>query len=129
MNIVYTINGGFNHYDDRLNSLKKGFEVLYKNCKTSKDLKPSYIFKDSKIYNRMKACISWGLWHDKNRKNKKDGCKDDDTEAIAGYERFIQLHDANPPKKKFDKAGKEIFEKWYGLTRDAAEKNLNAIKK
>ncbi len=129
MNIVYTVNGGFNHYDERLNSLKKGFDVLYKNCKTSKDLKPSYIFRESKIYNRMKACIGWGLWHDKNRKNKKDGCKDDDMEAVAGYERFIQLHDSNPPRKKFDKAGKEIFEKWYGLTREAAEKNLNAIKR
>jgi len=77
----------------------------------------------------MKACLGWGLWHDKNRKKKKDGCKDDDTEAIAGYERFIQLHDANPPKKKYDKNGREIPEKWYGLTRTAAEANLKALKK
>ncbi|WP_336959522.1 hypothetical protein [Chryseobacterium contaminans] len=87
--ICYRVNGGFNHIDNRLASVKKGFELLYSKCTISKGKTTDYKFKDSKAYDDQKAAFAWGLWHDPIFKKK--GCTKDKQLAIEGYQRFVDL--------------------------------------
>jgi predicted chitinase len=81
--ITRTINGGFNHYDDRLKYLKGALKSICKKAIAILD------FKSSKAYNDKRASFAWGLWHDPDI-NKK-GCTKDKNKAIEGYQRFIDI--------------------------------------
>jgi predicted chitinase len=91
--ITYKVNGGFNHLDDRLKNVKKGFDVLYTDCKNDKDKKTEYEFTKSKGYGDKKCSFAWGLWHDPLF--TKIGCEKSKEKAIEGYQRYIDLTDAN----------------------------------
>ncbi|WP_395076125.1 glycoside hydrolase family 19 protein [Flavobacterium sp.] len=91
--ICYKVNGGFNHIDDRLKAVKKGFEILYKDCVNDKDKKTDYKFSDSKANDSKKAAFAWALWHDPVF--TKTGCEKSKEKAIEGYQRYINLTDEN----------------------------------
>ena len=80
--ITKKINGGYNHFDDRLKILKKGFKIFQINFN-------DYIFKNSKAYNDEKAAFGWGLWHDPLL-NKVGFIKNKEI-AIEGYKRYLEL--------------------------------------
>ena len=91
--ITYKVNGGFNNIDDRLKNIKKGFEVLYEDCKNDKDKKTEYDFTKSKGYDEKKCSFAWGLWHDPIF--TKDGCEKSKEKAIEGYQRYVDLTQSN----------------------------------
>ena len=100
--IMFVINGGLNGYNERLNFLKNAFKSL--NISNGLD----YKFKDSKAYNNLKYTFGWGLWHDST--TSKIGCTKENSTALIGYERFIELHDKNGKKA--------IKNKWYGYNKE-----------
>ena len=111
INITRIINGGFNGYNDRSKNIKKGFEILYKNCINDTDKNFEYKFNTSKCFNNKRGCFAWGLWHDPDL--KKDGCTKDKEKAIEGYTRFIEL------------AGENYSEiDWYNIKKITSFKNL-----
>ena len=87
--LTYRVNGGFNHIDNRLENVKKGFEILYSKCTTDKGKNTDYKFPDSKAYKDKKAAFAWGLWHDPGV--SKQGCEKSKALAIEGYQRFVDL--------------------------------------
>ncbi|ANF50589.1 hypothetical protein A0O34_08665 [Chryseobacterium glaciei] len=89
--ITYRVNGGFNHIDDRLENVKRGFKILYSNCVNNDGKTTEYKFKSSKTYEDKKASFAWGLWHDP--KFSKDGCRKSKHLALEGYKRFVELTD------------------------------------
>jgi predicted chitinase len=100
--ITFVVNGGLNGYNERLNFLKNAFKSL--NISNGLD----YKFKDSKAYNNLKYSFGWGLWHDSS--TSKIGCTKENSTALIGYERFIELHDKN---------GKKTSENnWYGYNKE-----------
>lgn len=101
--ICYKVNGGFNHIDDRLKSVKKGFEVLYDSCVNDKDKKTDYKFSDSKAYNVKKAAFAWGLWHDSAFDKK--GCEKSKEKAIEGYQRYVDMTTSTDDETN-----------WYGIS-------------
>ncbi|WP_108805553.1 hypothetical protein [Aquimarina sp. Aq107] len=120
--ITYSVNGGFNGYNERLQSVEKGFEILYESCNNSNSESTEYIFSESKVYNRQKGSFGWGVWHDPA--TSKKGCTKNRQKAIEGYERFIALNDA---------AGKPIPPRnWYGYDkyeiRSFVEERLRVLK-
>ncbi|KZS38915.1 hypothetical protein AWE51_15145 [Aquimarina aggregata] len=102
--ITYSVNGGYNGYNDRLKWVKKGFKELFDNCSNDSGKNFTYNFSDSKAYNIKKASFGWGLWHDPDL--NKSGCTKSKTKAIEGYERFISLHDGE--------GAPSLTKKWYG---------------
>lgn len=97
--ITFKVNGGFNHIDDRLKHTKKGFEVLYKNCKNDTGKTTDYKFSNSKGYQNKKCSFAWALWHDPLF--TKDGCTKNKEKAIEGYQRYIDLTDENDTETNF----------------------------
>ncbi|AZA93108.1 Predicted chitinase [Chryseobacterium nakagawai] len=138
--ICYCVNGGFNHIDDRLESVKNGFESLYSKCTTSKGKTTDYKFKDSKAYDNKKAAFAWGLWHDPQFDKK--GCKKDKQLAIEGYQRVVDLtKDTDTTTNYYGIQGLSYFSdlvttkivdkktKKFVNVRKAALKRLNDLKK
>lgn len=87
--ITYRVNGGFNHIDNRLANVKKGFENVYSKCTKDTGKNTDYKFPDSKAYNDKKAAFAWALWHDPDF--SKQGCEKNKALAIEGYQRFVDL--------------------------------------
>jgi len=105
--ITYRINGGFNGYNDRLEYVRKGFEILYKTCNNSNEESTDYVFSESKTYNEQKGSFGWGAWHDPG--TNKRGCTKNKRKAIEGYERFIALNNAA--------GGSTPSRNWYGYNK------------
>lgn len=98
------VNGGFNHFDDRLNYLNNAIRVLGIESEATKNHSGEYMFSESEIYNRIKLAYGWGLWSDPS--SNKIGKEKNAADAKAGYERFIELCnngyvESSPIKKKF----------------------------
>ncbi|MFW5758570.1 MAG: M15 family metallopeptidase [Bacteroidota bacterium] len=108
IDIVRSVNGGYNGYDHRYEALKCAIEVLDKN----KTISTNYEFSKSKTYHDLKGSFGWGVWHDPN--TSKKGCKKDKVKAKEGYKRFITLHD--------QKGKPEIKNDWYGYKRAGIRK-------
>ena len=120
--ITYAVNGGYNGYNDRLDWVEKGFDVLYNNCDQNDGKNDTYNFSDSKAYDIKKASFGWGLWHDPDL--NKSGCTKNKDKAIEGYERFISLHD--------NEGTPTLTKKWYGYKgsdiRSTVESRLSDLK-
>ncbi|WP_299610921.1 hypothetical protein [uncultured Aquimarina sp.] len=120
--ITYRINGGFNGYNDRLEYVNRGFEVLLNSCGNSNSETTDYTFSESKTYNEQKGSFGWGAWHDPG--TNKRGCTKNRAKAIEGYERFISLNNA---------AGRTTPSRnWYGYNKNSirsfVESRLNSLK-
>ena len=138
--ITYRVNGGFNHIDNRLANVKKGFENLYSKCTKDTGKNTDYKFPDSKAYNDKKAAFAWALWHDPDF--SKQGCEKSKALAIEGYQRFVDLTAATDTTTNYygiqklsnfsdlvyTKVIKNKTEKFVNV-RKAALKRLNDLKK
>ncbi len=102
--LTYRINGGFNGFSDRLDWVNKGVEVLKLVCSKAGQLSTSYDFSSSDIYNIPKACFGWGIWNDPGLPRYR-GCVKNDTLALEGYRRFVDL---------VPEPGLSGESKWYG---------------
>lgn len=82
---TYIVNGGFNGCDDRVGIIENIF-------KTFKIDFQDFSMKESNIYNSLKGCFAWGLWHDPAISSRNfNTCENDKTKAIEGYTRFLEL--------------------------------------
>ncbi|CAA0174426.1 hypothetical protein TMP227_180060 [Tenacibaculum maritimum] len=137
--ITRLINGGFNGYNDRLKYVKKGFKELYTSCSNKKEKDTDYEFNKSAAYNDKRASFAWGLWHDPDL--SKSGCTKDKVKSLEGYERFVELTNANYSKKNWygiksiseflsikETEGKGKNKKTYVKVRDAAELRIKQLK-
>lgn len=102
--IAYRVNGGFNHFDKRVDYYNKAAEVIDKNFVNS-----TFDLRISSCYNIQKACFAWGLWHDPHfPSNKFKGVIRDSNIAKQAYLRFLELYTkAGNPKLPSDG--------WYGI--------------
>lgn len=102
--IAYRVNGGFNHFEKRVDYYKKAAKVLDKNYQD-----PQFNLKDSYCYNIPKASFGWALWHDPYfPSHKYKGVTRDSNIAKQSYKRFLELHiKAGSPKLPTDG--------WYGI--------------
>ncbi|MBE8597511.1 glycoside hydrolase family 19 protein [Xenorhabdus sp. BG5] len=97
--VTALINGGFSHYNDRLDYLKraiKAFKAEHLNQLLDGE---KFEFASSAIYNNRINSFAWGLWHDPDKKVLKGTLKDKN-EALKGYERAQELITASPFGKK-----------------------------
>ncbi len=126
--ITKTINGGYNHYEDRIKHVKDGFRIFKKEFK-------EYIFKDSKAYNDEKACFGWGLWHDPLI--DKVGFKKNKEIAIEGYKRYLELVSENCNHtnwykiltiKNFSNLKYKKDNRYYVIVIDVAKQQLQKLK-
>ncbi|MEG0851746.1 glycoside hydrolase family 19 protein [Chryseobacterium schmidteae] len=102
--VGYRVNGGFNHFDKRVDYYKKATKVLDKKYENT-----IFNLKDSYCYNIPKAAFGWGLWHDPYFPSTKfKGVTRDVNIAKQAYRRFLELHikAGNP---KLPENG------WYGI--------------
>ncbi len=100
--ITYSINGGFNGYDDRKNKTIKLLEKL--KVKKSNDLNKKlgiYNVNDSKLYNYFVGIYSWARYFDP-KYVKLEGTGKNLKEAINAYQRSIFLYDNNKVKINLD---------------------------
>ncbi len=104
------VNGGFNGFNDRYRILKNAFKEF--NISKSTE----FSFEDSKIYNKWKLALAWGLWHDQNSNKFKSSYMDASvSDTKKGYNKFLDLIKVNKitfPQKKSN--GK--FKYHYGHT-------------
>ncbi|GAD68515.1 hypothetical protein VPR01S_15_00330 [Vibrio proteolyticus NBRC 13287] len=100
--LTYSINGGYNGYNDRLKWLVKSLEELYSKCPSNEIKSADYKFEESKAYNIRKASFGWGLWHDPGLSKK--GCTKNKDKALFGYKRLLVLSGSSLSGNK----------KWYG---------------
>ncbi|WP_408672959.1 glycoside hydrolase family 19 protein, partial [Xenorhabdus koppenhoeferi] len=104
--VTAIINGGFTHYNDRLDYLKraiKAFKAEHLNQLLNDE---KFEFASSAIYNNRVNSFAWGLWHDPDKKVLKGTLKDKN-EALKGYERAQELIIASPFGTQFK--GKKIY--------------------
>lgn len=88
------VNGGFNGYDDRLQYLNLAIKTLdIQNCAKLNKL-GVYELSDSKAYNKAKFSFAWGLWSDPA--GGKHGKQSNQSQALIGYKRFLELYEADP---------------------------------
>lgn len=110
--ITIAINGGFNGFEHRKSLLKNSYDSLNvtacKNLAVLRESMPDeakkalavdeYQLKDSIAFNNPRSAFAWGYWHDPN--SKRSGTKKDKETSIAGYQRFLELIEKKPFKKK-----------------------------
>ncbi|OOF60663.1 hypothetical protein, partial [Rodentibacter sp. Ppn85] len=96
--ISASINGGYNHFDERARYYKLSINAL--NVRFCKNLSREVIsmldnytpFEDSAVYHDSKfiaECFGWGLWNDPGLSKK--GKSKSSNEAKKGYERFLEM--------------------------------------
>ncbi|WP_371393286.1 hypothetical protein ACCC68_08505, partial [Tenacibaculum maritimum] len=98
-----------------------------------------YEFNKSAAYNDKRASFAWRLWHDPDL--SKSGCTKDKVKSLEGYERFVELTNANYSKKNWygiksiseflsikETEGKGKNKKTYVKVRDAAELRIKQLK-
>jgi len=123
--ITRVINGGYNGYNKRLAYLQKAIEVLgIKSC-LKLNTNGTYPFETSKVYNEGHGSFGWGLWHDPS--SSKQGTTKDASEALKGYQRYIEVDNAAGQPKDANGNPKDIG--WYGIgahvsARTYAEKRI-----
>ncbi|UIR57868.1 hypothetical protein LZQ00_08615 [Sphingobacterium sp. SRCM116780] len=117
--IAFKVNGGFNHFDKRVEYYIKAAKVLDKRL-----VNPIFNFRTSACFNIQKACCAWGLWHDPaSPEDPYFGVKRDTKEAILGYTRFLELHTkAGRPKIK------EMYDKIDYQIINFVDRRLNSLK-
>lgn len=87
------VNGGLNHYDDRLKFLNKALKVLEIQGCAKLNKSGAYELADSKAYKKAKFSFAWGLWSDPA--GGKAGKTPDAAQAIIGYKRFLELYNSD----------------------------------
>lgn len=115
------VNGGFNHYDHRLQYLNQAIKAFNAQGCTKLNRNGVYKFEESKAYNERNASFAWGLWSDPDL--GKQGKTKNRADALAGYRRYLKLHDAagTPEDKGWYKIGKKT------LVRAYAEQRIRAL--
>jgi hypothetical protein len=97
------VNGAFNGYNHRLESLNRAITVLEMQSHAVKNHNGHYLFEESAAYNSSRYSFAWGLWHDSG--TNKAGVTKSADKALAGYRRYLSL--TSPGHKEKDK--------WYGI--------------
>ncbi|MBB5020661.1 putative chitinase, partial [Chitinivorax tropicus] len=100
--ITYRVNGGFNHYDDRLKYLNRALDALRAMDCAKNNMKGSYLFKNSRAFHDKKASLAWGVWNDPmftSGSKKFPGKERNAIDSLQGYQRFIELLGKEKSKK------------------------------
>lgn len=112
--ITRIINGGFNHYDDRLRRTNLVSDVLGVRPCLKLNRSGVYKFRESRAFNERKASFAWGMWSDPGL--SKLGKTKSRADAIEGYRRYLELND-------MELGGQLIDKKWYGIGNNVFVKN------
>ena len=120
--ITIKINGGLNGYNDRVTQLNRAAKALLIDQCQNRQACPNtsaYYLTTSAANESSDAAFAWGLWHDPSSKQK--GTSKDVTEAIAGYQRFLDI-------KQQQKHGRFGFKKPQNMI-EHAEKRIKELEK
>lgn len=110
--ITILINGGLNGFEHRKSLLKNSYESMnLSSCKSLAVLRDSmpdeakkslstdeYQLKDSLAFKSPRSAFAWGYWHDPD--SKRSGTEKDKDKSVLGYQRFLELIEKDPFKKK-----------------------------
>jgi predicted chitinase len=103
------INGGLNHYDDRLAYVNRAIAVLGLQSCAKLNHHGTYLFRESRAYEEKRASFAWGLWNDPGL--HKPGKQKNAADAKEGYQRYLELdsQDGHP----VDAHGRPKDKGWY----------------
>ncbi|HIA4031631.1 TPA: chitinase [Escherichia coli] len=107
--ITAVINGGYNHYDERLSIFNKLVTSLAAEHLNQKEMNDDFLFDDSDVYDNKVYALGWGIWHDPD--SSRRGTIKSNEEALKGYRRAKELIDLHP----FPQEGREGDRKVYGI--------------
>ncbi|HBH5322514.1 TPA: chitinase, partial [Escherichia coli] len=107
--ITAVINGGYNHYDERLSIFNKLVTSLAAEHLNQKAMNDDFLFDDSDVYDNKVYALGWGIWHDPD--SSRRGTIKSNEEALKGYRRAKELIDLHP----FPQEGREGDRKVYGI--------------
>ncbi|MCW3807185.1 glycoside hydrolase family 19 protein [Plebeiibacterium marinum] len=85
------VNGGFNGLNLRKSNLDTCKSYLKTLCSEVKLNNNIYNFSDSNISSNSTYSFGWAIWHD-SKFPSKEGVEKSDTEALAGYNKVIDLN-------------------------------------
>lgn len=106
------VNGAFNGHDHRLSFVNRAIQELGLQACARKNRSGEYQFEESAVYNNRRYSFAWGLWHDPA--SNKGGVSKSAAKAIAGYRRYLSLHDqAGRPAEPGSSGAGPAF--WYAL--------------
>lgn len=109
--VTRLINGGFNHYDDRLAFVNRAITALGLQSCAKRNHNGTYLFRESKAYQDKRGSFAWGLWNDPglNKQGKQKNAMD----AKEGYQRYLELdiQDGHP----LDQHGHPKDKNWYRI--------------